>query len=65
MTGVLTGTSRPAAVAGAVRAALDLAAGPAQEARARRLIAGEFTVRSMSAALSGIYSGVTEPAGRA
>jgi glycosyltransferase involved in cell wall biosynthesis len=67
VTGLLADTSRPAEVARAVRAALDLATGPAQGARvqrAQRLIRDGFTVRSMASALAGVYAAVTEPAGR-
>jgi glycosyltransferase involved in cell wall biosynthesis len=68
VTGLLTDTGRPAAVARAVRGALDLATAPDRAARARRaqrLVREDFTVRSMATALSGIYAGVTDTADHA
>jgi glycosyltransferase involved in cell wall biosynthesis len=67
VTGVLADTGRPEQVTRAVRAALDLATGPAQAHRVQRsrgLIRDRFTVRSMAAALSDIHAGVTETAAR-
>lgn len=66
VTGLLADTSRPADVAAAVRAALDLAAQPSAEriARARRRIADGLTVQAMATSLSRIYATVTAPAAR-
>jgi glycosyltransferase involved in cell wall biosynthesis len=66
VTGVLAGTSRPADVAAAFRAALDLAARPSRErvAKARRRVADGLTVQAMATSLSRIYATATATAVR-
>jgi glycosyltransferase involved in cell wall biosynthesis len=65
VTGLLTGTSRPADLAAAVHAALDLAAEPPDDrvAKARRRVADGLTVQAMATSLSRIYA--TAPAAAA
>ena len=61
VTGFLVDTGDPVALAGAVMDALDLAAGPGDEARAERardLVARNFTVEAMAASLSDVYARV-------
>ena len=68
VTGVLTATGNPAALAEACTAALDLAAGPDQQPRigqARDRIRDGFTIAAMAPALSGVYATVTKENDRA
>lgn len=67
VTGVLVDTSSAAGVADGMRAALDLAARPAQPARVRRArqrIRADFTVQAMARTLGGVYCAVARPVGR-
>lgn len=67
VTGLLVNTREPAAVAGGMTAALDLAARPDREQRVDKvttLIRDRFTVQAMAATLAGVYAGVTEPSRR-
>jgi glycosyltransferase involved in cell wall biosynthesis len=71
VTGLLTDTGRPADVAAAVRAALDLAAldrtaePPGERvAKARRRVADGLTVQAMATSLSRIYATVADTAVR-
>ena len=61
VTGVLADTAVPAALAGAVASALDLARSPDAEARAeraQRLVAERYGIETMAAALATIYEEV-------
>jgi glycosyltransferase involved in cell wall biosynthesis len=61
VTGFLIDTRDTEALAKAVMDALDLAAGPGDDARARRardMVAQNFTIQAMAASLSKIYAGV-------
>ncbi|MGV8967995.1 MAG: glycosyltransferase [Cellulomonas sp.] len=63
-TGFLVNTADPAALAGGIRAALDLAAGPRGaegSARAQQVVHAQFTIQAMAATLSAAYDGVVAP----
>ncbi|MET0491540.1 MAG: glycosyltransferase [Actinoplanes sp.] len=63
VTGVLTATGNPAALAEACTAALGLAAGPDRQPRidkARERIRDGFTIAAMATALGGVYATVTK-----
>jgi glycosyltransferase involved in cell wall biosynthesis len=67
VTGVLVDTRRPDEVAGAMRAAFDLATAPGQDERMDRAlerVSADFTVQAMADRLSGIYAGAARTAGR-
>ncbi|GLY32795.1 glycosyltransferase [Kineosporia sp. NBRC 101731] len=63
VTGLLVNTREPAAVAGGMAAALELAARSDHEQRVDKvatLVRDRFTVQAMAATLAGVYAGVTE-----
>ncbi len=63
-TGILTDTSTPYAVAEAMHAALDLAAAPSADARARQaqdMVRTRFGIDVMAASLAGVYQRVAAP----
>ena len=63
-TGILTDTSTPYAVAAAMHAALDLAAAPSADARARQaqdMVRTRFGIDIMAASLAGVYQRVAAP----
>ncbi|TFB83782.1 glycosyltransferase [Cryobacterium algoricola] len=63
VTGFLVDTGNPAGLAGGVREALDLAAGPFGPEfaeRAMAMVSGSFTIQAMATTLSGVYHDVAE-----
>jgi glycosyltransferase involved in cell wall biosynthesis len=67
VTGLLVDTTSTDVLAGAVVAALDLAAAPGAAARsqhARDVVSGEFSIGTMASSLATVYSEVTRDAAR-